>query len=105
MATTFTWTYPSNRCMASLGGYSDVVTTVEYKCAADDGANQVELGGFVPLAAPGEPFVEFASLTKQIVESWVQTGNMKTSVEACLQGQLDSLANPPVSPVAMAFPF
>ena len=103
--TTFTWTYPSNRCMASLGGHTNVVTMVEYKCAADDTVNQVEMGGFVQMAAPGDPFIEFADLTQQIVEDWVQAGNLKISVEACLQGQLDSLANPPVTPIAVAFPF
>jgi len=105
MATTFTWTYPSNRCMASLNGHSNVVTVVEYKCTADDGVNQLDLCGPVQVSAPDESFVEFADLTQQIVESWVHTGNLKTSVEACLQGQLDSLVNPPASPVAMPFPF
>lgn len=105
MATTFTWTYPGNRCMASLGGHTNVVTMVEYNCSADDGVNTVALNGFVQLPAPNETYVEFADLTQLIVEGWVQTDNLKTSVEACLQGQLDSLANPPVSPVAMAFPF
>jgi len=108
MATTFTWTYPSNFRMASQGGNTNVVTTVRYKCEANDGTNTVSLEGSVSLPAPGTPFVEYNDLTFNIVDGWVKDAlgvNGVASVEACLQGQLDSLANPPPTPEMATFPF
>jgi hypothetical protein len=94
--------------MPTLGGHTNVVTSVSYNCSANDGTNTVDIEGVVQLSPSGNPFVEFAALTFLIVDGWVKAvlgENGIISVEACLQGQLDSLANPPVNPESVPFPF
>jgi hypothetical protein len=49
-------------------------------------------------------FIPYASLTESIVIGWIPESQI-TSAQACVQGQLDSMANPPVSPEAQPLPW
>ena len=48
--------------------------------------------------------VPYADLTESIVIGWIPESAI-TSAQACVQGQLDSMANPPVSPANTALPW
>ena len=52
----------------------------------------------------GAVFVPYDDLTETIVIGWIPESAI-TSAQACVQGQLDSLANPPVSPANTPLPW
>jgi hypothetical protein len=54
------------------------------------------------------PFIPYEDLTNDIVVGWIQQElgeNGIISVEACIQGQIDSQKNPPVSPQVTPLPW
>jgi hypothetical protein len=107
--TTFAWTYSDCVCLPTFNGLTDVARSIAYTCTGTDGPNTATLSGRVQLAEPDpNTFTAFASLTFVIVDGWVQAvlgANGVTSVQACIQGQIDQIVNPPVSPVLMQLPF
>ena len=48
--------------------------------------------------------VPYADLTEAIVIGWIPESAI-ASAQACVQGQIDSMANPPVSPANTALPW
>jgi hypothetical protein len=46
----------------------------------------------------------YASLTEAIVIGWIPESAI-TSAQACVQGQIDSMITPPVSPANTALPW
>ena len=50
------------------------------------------------------PVVPYADLTEAIVIGWISPDAI-TSAQACVQGQIDSLINPPVSPQNTPLPW
>ena len=51
-----------------------------------------------------ETFVPYDDLTEALVISWIPE-NQIDSAQACVQGQIDSLITPPVSPEAQPLPW
>ena len=49
-------------------------------------------------------FIPYASLTEAIVIGWIPAEAI-ASAQSCVQGQLDSMANPPVSPENTPLPW
>ena len=49
-------------------------------------------------------FIPYDQLTEATVIGWIPESAI-TSAQQCVQGQLDSLANPPVSPANTALPW
>ena len=49
-------------------------------------------------------FIPYASLTESIVIGWIPESAI-TSAQACVQGQIDSMITPPVSPANTALPW
>ena len=49
-------------------------------------------------------FIPYANLTPQIVIGWIPQ-NQIDSAQACVQGQIDSMINPPVSPANTPLPW
>ena len=49
-------------------------------------------------------FIPYDQLTEATVIGWIPESAI-TSAQACVQGQLDSMANPPVSPANTALPW
>ena len=53
-------------------------------------------------------FIPYADLTNEIVVSWIKEGlgaDGVTNFEACVQGQINSLINPPVASDLTPLPF
>jgi hypothetical protein len=49
-------------------------------------------------------FIPYASLTEATVIGWIPESAI-TSAQACVQGQIDSIITPPVSPEAQPLPW
>ena len=71
-----------------------------------DGANTASIGGNTQFNSADQvgPVTPYASLTESIVIGWIPESAI-ASAQACVQGQLESLANPPVSPANTALPW
>ena len=71
-----------------------------------DGNNTASIGGntqFNSADQEGE-FIPYASLTEATVIGWIPDSAI-TSAQACVQGQIDSMITPPVSPANTALPW
>ena len=71
-----------------------------------DGANTASIGGNTQFNSADQvgPVTPYASLTEATVIGWIPESAI-TSAQQCVQGQLDSMANPPVSPANTALPW
>ena len=71
-----------------------------------DGANTASIGGNTQFNSADQEgaIVPYADLTESIVIGWIPESAI-ASAQACVQGQLDSMANPPVSPANTALPW
>ena len=84
----------------------DYVVNVLYQVTGVDGANTASIGGNTQFNSADQEgaFIPYASLTESIVIGWIPADAI-ASAQACVQGQLESLANPPVSPANTALPW
>ena len=104
MATTFTTTI--NAMYTLQQPDPDYVVNVLWTVTGVDGQYTAEIGGntqFDSSQAP-ENFIPYDQLTPQIVTGWIPPEQI-ASAQACVQGQLDSMANPPVSPALTPLPW
>ncbi len=71
-----------------------------------DGTYTASIGGNTQFNSADQEgaFISYADLTEAIVINWIPESAI-ASAQACVQGQLDSMANPPVSPANTALPW
>jgi hypothetical protein len=71
-----------------------------------DGANTASIGGNTQFNSADQEgaFIPYASLTEAIVIGWIPESQIQ-SAQACVQGQIDSMITPPVSPAAQPLPW
>jgi len=71
-----------------------------------DGANTASIGGNTQFNSADQEgaFIPYASLTEAVVLSWIPESAI-TSAQQCVQGQIDSMITPPVSPANTALPW
>jgi len=71
-----------------------------------DGTNTASIGGNTQFNSADQEgaFIPYASLTEAVVIGWIPESAI-TSAQACVQGQIDSMINPPVSPEAQPLPW
>lgn len=71
-----------------------------------DGANTASIGGNTQFNSADQEgtFIPYASLTEATVIGWIPAEAI-ASAQACVQGQIDSMINPPVSPEAQPLPW
>jgi hypothetical protein len=84
----------------------DYVVNCLWTVTGVDGANTASIGGNTQFSSADQEgaFVPYESLTQEQVIAWIPA-NQIDSAQACVQGQLDSLANPPVSPENTPLPW
>lgn len=102
--TTFTTTITS---MYTLNTPSpDYVVNAIWEVTGVDGANTASIGGNTQFSSADQtgPVTPYASLTQAQVIGWIPESAI-TSAQQCVQGQLESLANPPVSPANTELPW
>jgi hypothetical protein len=103
--TTFTTTITSMYTLPQVDGQTDVVVNALWEVTGVDGSNTASIGGNTQFTLEqGAGFTPYASLTEAQVIGWIPESQI-TSAQQCVQGQLDSMANPPVSPAAQALPW
>lgn len=107
--TTFTWTVTAMSTLAQVEGETDVVVLAQWICAGDDNGTKADIGGNSQFTIQqGGTFIPYADLTEAQVMQWVfdalgEDGIANT--QACVQGQIDSILNPPVSPSNQELPW
>ena len=71
-----------------------------------DGANTASIGGNTQFNSADQvgPVTPYASLTESIVIGWIPESAI-TSAQQCVQGQINSLITPPVSPSSQPLPW
>jgi hypothetical protein len=71
-----------------------------------DGANTASIGGNTQFNSADQvgAFIPYASLTEATVIGWIPAEAI-ASAQSCVQGQIDSMINPPVSPEAQPLPW
>ena len=78
------------------------VVTAFYDVTGVDGVYTASLSNVAQFSTESvSPFIPYENLTNDIVIGWIQSElgvNGVSSIEACIQGQIDSQINPPVTP-------
>ena len=71
-----------------------------------DGTHTASIGGNTQFNSADQEgaFIPYDQLTEAIVIGWIPAEQI-ASAQACVQGQIDSLQNPPVSPEAQPLPW
>ena len=71
-----------------------------------DGANTASIQGNTQFNSADQvgPVTPYASLTESIVIGWIPESAI-TSAQQCVQGQINSLITPPVSPTSQPLPW
>jgi len=84
----------------------DYVVNILYEVTGVSGTNTASIGGNTQFSSADQegPFIPYASLTEAVVLSWIPESAI-TSAQQCVQGQIDSMITPPVSPSNTALPW
>jgi hypothetical protein len=86
----------------------DYVVSVNWACLGVDGdvTASIENTSSFSQNAESVGFIPYADLTEEIVLGWVQAEpNVTINTEACVQGQINSIINPPVTPQDTPLPW
>ena len=107
MAITYTWTVTNMSVLQTP--QPDFVVNAQWLCSGVEDAYSGEIGGSQSFPdVQGDSFVPYADLTETIVLGWVTAAlgeNGVTSAEGCVEGQIESEKNPPVSPTSEPIPW
>jgi hypothetical protein len=91
--------------LPQVDGHTDVVTNVRYNVSGTDGTYTASIDFSNQYTAQQDgSFVPYYQLTEAQVNSWIPEEQLMIA-QACVQGQLDSMANPPVVPMPQALPW
>ena len=104
MATQFTTTI--NAMYTLQQPDPNYVVNVLWKVTGVDGQNTASIDGNTQFNSADQEgtFIPYANLTPQIVIGWIPQ-NQINSAQACVQGQIDSMINPPVPPANTPLPW
>jgi hypothetical protein len=107
--TQYTWTI-TNLYTQTIDGKEDYVVTAIYDVVGVDGEYTASMTSNTAQFSTEDvtEFTPYADLTEAIVINWVKESlgeNGIISIEACIQGQIDSQINPPVSPENTPLPW
>jgi hypothetical protein len=93
----------------TIEGNTDYVVIANYITTGIDGEYTASLSGTAQFStADVTTFIPYEDLTEDIVIGWIKESlgeNGIISVEACIQGQIDSQINPPQVPVNTPLPW
>jgi len=102
--TTFTTTITSMYTLQQPD--PDYVVNALWQVTGVDGSNTASIQGNTTFNSADQtgPVTPYASLTEAIVIGWIPESAI-ASAQACVQGQIDSMITPPVSPANTALPW
>ena len=105
--TTYAWTINSMYTVQQPD--PNYVVNVLWTLTGVDGTATASIGGNTMFDSnQSGTFIPYDQLTEAIVIGWVQTSLGEQGIannEACVQGQIDSILNPPVSPANTPLPW
>ena len=106
--TTFTWAVTA-LYTETIADQQDYVVIANYTLVGVDGEYEASISNTARFSTESvSEFIPYADLTNEIVVGWIQEElgvDGVANLEACVQGQIDSLINPPVAPVNTPLPF
>lgn len=106
--TNYTWKV-TNLFTETIDGKEDYVVTALYDVTGVDGDYSASLSNTAQFSTEDvTTFIPYADLTEEIVIAWIKESlgeNGIISIEACIQGQIDSQINPPQVPVNTPLPW
>ena len=83
----------------------EYVVNALWQVTGVDGSNTASIQGNTQFdSQQATPFIPYDQLTEAIVIGWIPESAI-TSAQACVQGQIDSMITPPVSPEKTALPW
>ena len=84
----------------------DYVVNVLWTVTGVDGTYTASIGGNTQFNSADQvgAFIPYASLTEAIVIGWIPASQTENA-QACVQGQINSMITPPVSPANTALPW
>jgi hypothetical protein len=83
----------------------DYVVNAIWQVTGVDGKYAATIQGNTQFSSQqGLAFIPYDQLTEAVLIGWIPADQI-TSAQACVQGQIDSLINPPVSPENTALPW
>jgi len=80
------------------------VVNVLWTVTGVDGSNTASIGGNSQFTVQEGTFTPYDQLTQSQVIGWIPESAI-TSAQQCVQGQIDSMINPPVSPENTPLPW
>ena len=93
----------------TIAGEQNYVVIANYEVVGVDGTYSASLSNIARFStASVTPFVPYEDLTETIVIGWIQSDlgtDGVANLEACIQGQIDSQINPPVTPQNTPLPW
>ena len=102
MATTFTTTI--NSMFTIDTPEPGFVCNVLWTVTGVDGSYTASIGGNSMFTVQEGSFTPYTSLTEAQVLAWIPESQI-TSAQQCVQGQIDSMITPPVSPESQPLPW
>jgi hypothetical protein len=104
----YTWKI-KNLWTKTIDGQQDYVVIAAYDVTGVDGEFTSSLSNTAQFSTSSvTSFVPYADLTEEIVLGWIQSElgeNGIISITACIEGQIESQKNPPVSPEITPLPW
>jgi len=80
------------------------VVNVLWTVTGVDGSNTANIGGNSQFTVQEGTFIPYDQLTEAVVIGWIPESQIQ-SAQACVQGQIDSMITPPVSPQNTPLPW
>jgi len=103
--TQFTTTITAMYVLPQVYGQTDVVVNAIWQVTGVDGTYTAEIGGNTQFTLEqGASFTPYDQLTQAQVIGWIPESQI-SSAQSCVQGQIDSLITPPVSPSSQPLPW
>ena len=106
--TTFTWAVDA-LYTETIADQQDYVVIANYTLVGVDGEYEASISNTAQFSTESVgDFIPYDELTNEIVVGWIQEElgeDGVANIEACIQGQINSLITPPVSPVNTPLPF
>lgn len=104
-----TWTWTINQMYTLQQPDPDYVVNALWTLTGVDGQYTASIGGNTVFnTTQSDPFIPYNELTPEIVIGWVQASLGPDGIanyEANVNGQIESMKNPPVSPQATPLPW
>lgn len=95
--TTIEWTVEWLDTKPTENNFSNVVTSVGWRCNGVDGNTTTSVTGAVGLPAPTSNFTPFENLSKDQVLTWIyNNGTDKAIIEASIISNIELQKNPPI---------